>query len=48
MCLSCEMSQGVDALTDEVETIWISITIQYFEIEDPLEEELVGDCELFL
>ena len=48
MRLSREMSEGVDALADKVELVWVPFTIDELEVKDPLEEELVCRDHLVL
>ena len=41
------MDEGVDALTDEMETIGLLAVVEELEIADPLEKKLVCKRELF-
>ena len=47
MCLAGEMCQGVDTLTNKMESIQFPLTVEIFEVEDPLEEKIVCDNQLF-
>ena len=47
MRLSCKMSERMDTLTDKMKAVRVSVTIENFEVEDPLEEKFVRGVQLF-
>jgi hypothetical protein len=46
MGLSCEMGEGMHALPDEVEPVWVALTVDNLEVNNPLEEELMRGKQL--
>ena len=41
------MGERVDTLSNEMEPIWVPLAIDQLKVEDPLEEELMCDNQLF-
>jgi len=47
MCLSSEVSKGMNTLADKVEAIWVPIAIEDLEVNTPLEEKPLCSNQLF-